>query len=323
MDHSFKIKSIILMVLLMTSLLRSQAAGIGGGPNAFYKLPLTAREASLGGAGIAISRGPFSAFWNPALIVDTEHRNSVGININWSSNEILLSDKLLIGGLSHQYKDEPIFFSALWMHKKVEGIINTELPYDEIEITGGESGLTENLLIMTLAGKFRSGSAGFSWRPSTSRLDKITWSSWKNLDIGFLVSEDKYDYGFVIKLDSDSLNTDLSFGTGGVIKLPLGENQVNATADLKGGQNNFPEFAVGGEYEKDKVQIRGGMNFGFPNGKFDLNQMQQRFVSIGGSIQVETISVDLSWTIPVSSSDIGEYMRFVDIPLKLSLIWRK
>ena len=307
----------------MTSLLRSQATGIGGGPNAFYKLPLTAREASLGGAGIAISRGPFSAFWNPALIGDTEHRNSVGININWFSNEILLSDKLLIGGLSHQYKDEPIFFSALWMHKKVEGIINTELPYDEIEITGGEFGLTENLLILTGAGEFRSGSAGFSWRPSSLRLDNITkWSS-KNLDIGFHLNSEKLDYGFVIKLDSDSLNTDLSFGTGGVIKLPLGENQVNATADLKGGQNNFPEFAVGGEYEKGKFQIRGGMNLGFPNGKLDLNQMQHRFVSIGGSIQVETISVDLSWTIPVSSSDMGEYMRFVDIPLKLSLIWRK
>ena len=138
------------------------------------------------------------------------------------------------------------------------------------------------------------------------------------------MNAEKLDYGFVIKLDSDSLNTDLSFGTGGVFKKPLkGGAQANLTADLKGGQNNFPEFAVGGEYEKGKFQIRGGMNLGFPNGKLDLNQMQHRFVSIGGSIQVETISVDLSWTIPVSSSDMGEYMRFVDIPLKLSLIWRK
>ena len=335
MDNSFKMKSIILMVLLMTSLLRSQATGIGGGPNAFYKLPLTAREISLGGAGIAISRGPFSAFWNPASIVDLDNRVTFGGNIKLLSNENMLTSDLNIGGVSAQlFKNDLIFGSLSLMQRRVEGIEQTSLVYDEIEILGGQSNLTESLLIATLAGSVRGVNAGFSWRPSRSRLDNITWSSLKNLDIGFLMSEETWDYGFVMKLDSDSLYSDLSFGTGLVLKYKPGleEPRARFTVDLKGGMNNFSELATGIEYgfevEKLTVFIRGGMNWGVPGGKVTLGQIEQRYASGGLGLKIPSegnfpsMSLDCSYT-SYFPTDTGHYMSFVDFPLKLSLILQK
>tara|TARA_Y100000310_G_scaffold46589_1_gene43264 strand:- start:524 stop:1531 length:1008 start_codon:yes stop_codon:yes gene_type:complete len=335
MDHSFKIKSIILMVLLMTSLLRSQAAGIGGGPNAFYKLPLTAREVSLGGAGIAISRGPFSAFWNPASIVDLDNRVSFGGNIKLLQNENMLTNDLKIVGVSgNPFTSHLIFGSLSLIQRSVEGIEQTSLVYDEIEILGGQSNLTESLLIGTFAVNVRGVNAGVSWRPSRSRLDNITWSSLKNFDIGFLMSEETWDYGFVMKLDSDSLYSDLSFGTGLVLKYKPGleEPRARFTVDLKGGMNNFSELATGIEYgfevEKLTVFIRGGMNWGVPGGKVTSGQFEQRYASGGLGLKIpsegifSSMSLDCSYT-SYFPTDTGHYMSFVDFLLKMSLILQK
>ena len=325
------------MVLLMTSLLRSQAAGIGGGPNAFYKLPLTARGTSLGGAGIAISRGPFSAFWNPASIGYTDFKQSYsgGFNIFFLPNENMLTNKLNILGGSLRKGDNDIFGSFLIMHREVEGIEKTNLVYDEIEILGGQSNFTESLLIATLAGSVRGVNAGFSWRPSFSRLDNVTWSSLKNLDIGFLMKEETWDYGFVMKLDSDSLYSDLSFGTGVVLKYKpeaLKEPLTRLTLDLKGGMNNLSELAFGVEhgFEVQKLIsfVRVGWNWGVPSGKITSGQIEQRYASGGLGLKIPSegtfpsISLDCSYTF-YFQTDTGHYMSFVDFPLKLSLILQK
>jgi hypothetical protein len=332
-DNSFKIKSIILMVLIMTSLLRSQAAGISGGPNAFYKLPLTAREASLGGAGVAISRGPLSALWNPSSIVDRDNWLNFGGNIKLSQNENMLTSDLYILGVSAQLHEDHLIFGGLsFIQRKVLGIEKTRLVYDEIELMNGQSSLSENLLIVSLAGSIRGASAGVNLRPTWSRLDNIGWKNLFNLDLGFLMSEDAWDYGFVMKLDSDSLNTDLSFGTGGAIKLQI--IPLLWTVDLTGGLNIAPELATGFELGEERIFGRVGLNLGFASAKVDFSQIVQRFVSAGIGIRSPlsrssttqkspwTISMDFSYT-SYFTTDLGDYMSFVDFPFKLSLILKK
>ena len=60
---------IIVCILVLCPDVFAQSYGGGGGPNAFYQIPITPREVGMGGTGFATATGTFAPYWNPARMV--------------------------------------------------------------------------------------------------------------------------------------------------------------------------------------------------------------------------------------------------------------
>jgi len=61
-------KLFIVLITIICGFLYSQSSNYGGGPNAFYQHLYTARQAAMGGTGIANADGYLAFLWNPAAV---------------------------------------------------------------------------------------------------------------------------------------------------------------------------------------------------------------------------------------------------------------
>ena len=211
------------LIFILLSILYSQSNNYGGGPNSFYKNLHTAREASMGGAGISSAEGYLANLWNPARIVDAldDHSFIIGFNRPSSissvpnANYSFSQDWWSIGILRKKLfktKQKQIYMGANLIHKNYKDLWETRININnEIEPVG-KFNLSQSLFLLSLAGKFDDFSVGISAKMIHSDLyNKALDSRRLGLDAGIFLSFkpryfifiDDFGYGFVLKTDQD------------------------------------------------------------------------------------------------------------------------
>ena len=322
----------IYITFVVFSILYGQSEKYGGGPNAFYQLQTSAREAALGGAGIVTATGPFAALWNPSGIADTssvkERSWTVGVNLPWQSsdNNFNLSTTKGISmfslGILHRYiydDNKNLFIGGNMVQRSFNDVIHTDLNINnEIQPIDDPRDYSQNLMMVSIAGYFDNIRAGAAIKSVISDIPGINILQINGIDAGYklILSKNKWaiiEHGFVVKLDRDKRNTQMRYGWGMNFDFKdIGSVDINLASDIFSGENTNTEWATGCEAKySDQAFLRVGINY-------EVNKFNTpRYWSLGGGLKYEQYIISGSYT-----SNYSEYLSLVDFPFKLDVIFK-
>ena len=331
----------------------SQSSSNGGGPNSFYQHLYTAREAAMGGTGIASADSYLGYLWNPAAIKnifsDGEsiifglHTafNFGGItNFNDNHGYRMSEQEISWGGFGYnkkmRYGFQDFIFSLGILHRQYADVMNTELNVNNEIVPLGILNYNENLIMLSLAHNLKDWSYGALIKYNHNNL-----SVDENLNYGFdlgllknYISETgstgSYYFnnlGFTVKYDRDYQNSHVRFGVGNSLGYYESENLKNKVGkkysfayDVISGKFIDTNLKIGLEYSHQELNafyLRAGVDLLSP-----FNEI--RSYSAGGGLYIQNWSmiIDLSYTSYLDSYHGINYL-LVDSPIKLSFTFKK
>ncbi len=328
-------KKFILLFQLFALSVSAQLYEGGGGPNAFYKIPLTPRETALGESNIANVNGVFAPYLNPAGILtkfDKSYGESIIIGTSGRINLIEKResyeiddnspiDNAAVGLLIGPWEETKIALN--FYYRKVNDILRTELyePLNEIYIIDRFNSV-EYLVMGTIAQEnFLNSGVELGINVKVVRTDYGPGMKELNylagLDIGATTEIFKNLYTATTFIyDRDERNREIALISGIAWEII---DILSLTASIKAGNFTPADFSVGLEFA--------AFNFNSDNNLFFRIGSRSSFGSYCGNwnkysgagigIRYEFFTLDLAYALYPNNSN--NYLGYIDLPMKFGL----
>lgn len=326
----------IILLIFACCTLRSESNTYGGGPNSFYQIPIGARETSMGGCGIASSQSVFAPYWNPAgllYVIEEPDFVDVGFSLNAiSKNQSHINNKqqLVFGGMAFVYKEYILGINIF--SRSFSGIISTDIDNIGNIYNIGNFNFSQNIFVIS--------SAMFLFDFNVGMNAKFIYSSYSNeipnpnylglgFDIGFVYpmpffnKKDALKWGYVLKTDFDSTNTQIRQGVG-IDFLISQERNVYLKLDFNAGDFIKSTAGIGVEFDlMEFIQFRFGYN------AILEPSISGQYLGIGFGFIVNKLLPNMNPKIEIdfsyrhgANNYFGKYIDLTSYPFKVNIFIR-